>query len=348
MTPKYSREFIRRLRKLGIRHFDKQIHHQDKAWLVKNFSAGADEYPVNVSLLIRNVVWQLRERIISSEKPPLNELLRTFWYMYVKSTLSRAGSLSKKPDYQYKQMIAIIVKMVKEYKLMRYFDIGFRDDNRAHRKVGLNANILLFSEKLGHQDFLSDIAAKYKISIIALGGKPSVLNIEYFVDSLKEKGIHLNRSFYLFSIVDFDSHGWIVRDSFIDDLKFYGVRNIKLVDLINPDMLTPEEIGISRYQIPQEKDDKITNEKWLKNVQKKNYRNMQELIDHKEIKGKRTAVIYGLEAESISGKRIEKKLEEVMVPILGKKEDYLKTYELNKLDETIGKLILHRIRGGSK
>jgi hypothetical protein len=345
---KYSRKFMSRLRKLGIRHFDKLIHHQRKDWLLKNFHAGADEYPVNVSLLIRNIVWQLRERIVSSEKQPLNELIRTFWYMYVKSTLSRAGALSKKPDNQYRQMVKIIRDMVMESRLMKYFDIGFRDDNRAHRKVGLNANILLFSEKLGHQAFLSDIAAKYKISIVALGGKPSVLNVEYFVDSLKEKGIHLNRSFYLFSIVDFDPHGWIVRNSFIKDLKFYGVRNIKLIDLINPDMLTPEEIEISRYRIPAHKDMKLINESWLENVKGKNYKNMRYLIDRKKIKRKRRNILYGLEAESISGKRMAEKLQTVMVPLLGKKEDYLKTYELNNLDETIKKLILHRITGGLK
>ena len=66
-------------------------------------------------------------------------------------------------------------------EVLEYKDIGFRDEGRAHRKVGANANIILFSEKLGHQDFLSDIANKYNISILSLGGQPSVLTSEYFV-----------------------------------------------------------------------------------------------------------------------------------------------------------------------
>lgn len=66
--------------------------------------------------------------------------------------------------------MANIVYMVKDIQVMRYEDIGFRDHNQAHRKVGANANIVLFSEKLGHQNFLSDIADKYKVSIMALGG----------------------------------------------------------------------------------------------------------------------------------------------------------------------------------
>lgn len=70
-----------RLRKAGIRHYDVLIHDQPKEWLIKNFSKGANEYPVNVKKLMKNIVWQIRERIIKGEKPPLNELIRTFWYM---------------------------------------------------------------------------------------------------------------------------------------------------------------------------------------------------------------------------------------------------------------------------
>jgi hypothetical protein len=30
---------------------------------------------------MRNIVWQAKERIAKGEKPPLKELLRTFWYI---------------------------------------------------------------------------------------------------------------------------------------------------------------------------------------------------------------------------------------------------------------------------
>lgn len=332
------------MRSLGIRSWDKLIHDQSQAWLIKNFSHRADEYPVNVSMLLRNLVWQLRERIISGQKPPLNELIRTFWYMYAKPTLSRAESLSDDPDNQYRQMIALLTEMVKDKNLMRYKDIGFRDENEANRTVGENANVILFAEKLGHHDFLTDIQDKYKISILALGGKPSVLNIEYFVDSLKEKGVDLRRSFYVFSIVDFDPHGWIVRDSFIEDLNFYGINNIKLVDLIHPDMLTAKEVEMSRYRIPQDKRDIKLNKYWLRQVKKNNYKNMKELI---EKKGKKQ-VLYGLEAESISAKRLSGKIKELILPILGKKEDYLKDYELRNLSEKIKQMIIWHMTGGSE
>ena len=327
-----------RLRKAGIRHYDELIHDQTKEWLLKNFSQGATDYPVNVARLMRNIVWQTRERITAGEKPPLKELLRTFWYMYIKPTLSRAGALAVKAD-QYAQLIDNIVFMVKEIAVMEYKDIGFRDDNQAHRRMGANANIILFSEKLGHQEFLSEIADKYNISILALGGQPSVLNAEYFVDTLKQAKIGLQRSFYLFSIVDYDPSGWIIRDAFMDNLRFYGIPNNRVFDLITPDMLTPEEIKLARYQIPETEAMRVKNLNWLKEVHKRNYRNQEYLEETKKDK----KILYGLEAESISGKRLTQKIEEEMVPLIGKSEDLLKIFELRKLDKAIKDLIIHKL-----
>jgi hypothetical protein len=328
-----------RLRKAGIRHYDELIHDQTEEWLIRNFSEGATDYPVNVARLMRNIVWQTRERIIKGEKPLLKELLRTFWYMYIKPTLSRAGALAKKTD-QYAQLIDNIVYMVKEIAVMEYKDIGFRDDNQANRKVGANANIILFSEKLGHQAFLSDIADKYNVSILALGGQPSVLNVEYFVDTLKEAKINLQRSFYLFSIVDYDPSGWIIRDAFMNNLKFYGIPNTRVIDLIHPDMLTPEEIKFSRYLIKDVESMRIKNKNWLKEVHKRDYKN-QEYLEGETKRGEK--ILYGLEAESVSGKRLSQKLEEEMVPLIGKSEDLLKIFELKKLDQAIKDLIIHKI-----
>ena len=330
--------FRDRLRKAGIRHYDELIHDRSKEWLIKNFKQGATDYPVNVARLMRNIVWQTRERIEKGEKPPLKELIRTFWYMYIKPTLSRAGALAIKAD-QYAQLIDNIVYMVKDIQVMRYEDIGFRDEGQAHREVGANANIILFSEKLGHQNFLSDIRDKYKVSILALGGQPSVLTSEYFVDIIRKRDISLQRSFYLFSIVDYDTSGWIIRDAFIDNLRFYGITHTRVVDLIHPDMLTPEEIELARYKIPDTEAMKVKNKTWIKEAYKRNYKNQQYMEETK--KGER--VLYGLEAESISAKRLTDEIERVMVPLIGKSEDLLKIYELQQLDTAIKALIIHKL-----
>ena len=318
MKPSYTGKFISKLKKIGIRHFDEMIHDQSKEWLIENFHERAKKYKLNVTMLMRNLVWQMRERVISKQKPPLNELIRTFWYMYVKSTLSRAGALSKKSDNQYRLLVAVMVDLVKKYQLMRYSDIGFRDDNQSHREVGKNANIILFSEKLGHQQFLSEIAQKYKISIIALGGKPSVCNVEYFVDDMKAKGVNLRKRFNLYGINDFDPHGWIIKSSFIDDLKHYGIKNIKLMDMITPDMLTEDEIKIAQYRLPQEKPaQKKIMYKWLKQIRKINLK--WELMEEDRHGDKFERFYCGLESESVSAKRLSEKLAVEIIPLIRKK-----------------------------
>jgi hypothetical protein len=329
-----------KLRKAGIRHYDELIHDQDKNWLIANFSSGARKYPVNVSHLMRNIIWQMRERVQRGDKPPLQELIRTFWYMYVKPTLSRAESLAENVD-QYKQLVDQFVYLVKELRLMEYRDIGFRDDNEAHRTVGRQAHIILFSEKLGHQSFLSEMAEIYDVSILALGGQPSVLNVEYFVRELREAGVNLRRSFYLFSIVDYDTSGWIVRDAFVDDLRRYGIKNIRVTDLIHPDMLTPEEIAMSRYRLPASKNMRRKNQTWLKEIRAQRYANQKYL---QETRGG-GSVLYGLEAESISGKRLATRLDKMFRPLLGKTEAFIERYELRNLTKAIEELMIYRLTG---
>ena len=327
-----------RLRKLNIWHFDELIHDQSKEWLLKNFSKGASDYPINVSLLFRNLIWQTRERIIKKEKPPFKELIRTFWYIYVKPTLSRAGALTHETD-QYAQLVDSLVFMVKDWQLMEYKDIGFRDDKKSNRKVGYNANIILFSEKTGHQDFLEEIYEQYQVSILALGGQPSVLNVEYFVDELKKQKIDIRRSFYLFSIVDYDPSGWIIRDAFIDDLRHYGIKNTQVIDLIHPDALSSDEVKLSRYRISTE-GMAVKNQAWLKEVKKRDYQN-QKYLEEETKRGEK--ILYGLESESVSAKRLSTALEVSMVPMIGKTEDVLKIIQLRKLNSAIKQLIAHKL-----
>jgi len=331
-----------RLRKANVRHFDKLIHDQPKEWLIKNFSKRADEYPVNTAMLMRNIVWQMRERIINKEKPPFTELLRTFWYAYIKPTLARAEALGSERD-QYKDLIANIVYMVKDINVMRYKDIGFRDDRQGQRMVGGSANIILFSEKAGHQEFLIDIAKKYSISALALGGQPSVLNTEYFVDELKKKKVNLKRSFYLFSIVDYDPSGWIIRDAFLKNLKFYGISHTKVIELIHPDMLTPDEVKISKYPIKAPESMRLKNQNWLKQVHLRAYKNQSYLEKTIIERGKTKQILYGLEAESISIKRLTENLQTEMIPLLGKSEELLKRYELKTLNEALRDLMIHKL-----
>lgn len=340
MSQKSTLSLRDKLFRAGIKDHDVLIHDQSKEWLQKEFAQGSDEYPVNVSALMRNIIWQTRKRIQEGSREPLTELLRTFWYMYIKPTLSRAEALSRETD-QYDQLIDQMVFMVKDLELMRYKDIGFRDDNEVNRRVGQNANIILFSEKIGHQGFLAEMASLYNISTLALGGQPSVLNSEYFVDDLKARGVSLKKSFYLFSIVDYDPSGWIIRDAFVNNLNFYGIHNIEVFDLVTPDMLTADELLLSRYLFPDSPAMTLKNQNWLKEVGERHYQNQHLLVENVVTPPKQK--LYGLESESISSKRLHAQLEKSMVPLLGKDENYLKHFALQELNTSLKNLILQKI-----
>ena len=358
-----------RLRQAKIRHYDDLIHDQSKDWLVRNFKAegAAPEYPVNVARLMRNLVWQMKERVAAGEKE-FNELIRTYWYMYVKSTLARAGALSSETD-QYKQLTENITSMVKGSRLLTYKDIGFRDENEANKKVGVHANVIPFAEKLGHFKYLTELHKQYNVSAIALGGQPSVMNVEYFVDDLKKaksrgpapvqlrytdapeaaydpaaaasgSKLNLKRSFYLYSIVDYDPSGWIIRDAFINNLRHYKIKNTKTYDLINPDALSAEEIMLARYPIRAGTDMEAKNKKWLADVEARHYKNQKYLVEDLP-NGKKK--LYGLEAEAISTARLSEKLEKIMRPVLGGNEAALKLYELKALNQAIKDLILFKL-----
>ena len=81
------------------------------------------------------------------------------------------------------------------------------------------------------------------------------------------------------------------------------------------------------------------NKSWLIEVHKRNYKNQEHLEETKY--GKK--ILYGLEAESTSAKRLTEKLEQEMVPLIGKSEDLLKIYELKRLDKAIKDLIIHKL-----
>lgn len=275
-----------RLRREGIYHFDKLIHRQEKDWLVKRFGPGR-KYPVNVNKLMKNIIWQTRTRILDDEISPIKGRIRNFWYSYIIPALVRSDSFSSEVD-QYPQMIHMFVRLVQYCDLMRYRDMGFTDDNQHDRYIGINNHIILFAEKAGHYPLLQEITKELDVTILSLGGQPSLLSAEYFVDEMKQRGINIQKSFYTFSMVDYDTSGWIIKDAFLHDLKFFGLKYIKSKDLILPGIFTQEEIELNKRPLPAPPEMEKKNKKWLKES------------------GGIDGELYGLEGDAAPPERIEK------------------------------------------
>ena len=310
----------RKLREEGIRSFDVPIHLQSKEWLVQNFGPGR-KYAVNVNLLIKNIAWQIRSQIIRETIPPISGLIRNFWYSHIKPTLSRAGSLSQTTD-QYDQLTQMLTRMVIYRDLMRYKDIGFLNDNAANCTIGPEGYVILFSEKHGHFPLIQTIGAELEVTRISLGGQPSSLSVEYFVDEIKAHGFDVRKSFYIFCLVDYDPSGWIIRDAFLNDLAFFGIRHVQVFDMVTPDILTPEEIELNKYRFPDTPEMRKKNRKWMQRT------------------GGINGLFYGLEADCVPPARLFDYFTEHASSLVGPSEPRRRANAMTDLSDSLNNLAL--------
>ena len=310
----------RRLREEGIRTFDVPIHLQTKEWLIRYFGPGK-KYAVNVNLLIKNIAWQIRTEIRRGSIPPLQGLIRNFWYSHIKPTLYRVDSLSKKTD-QYDQLTQMLTRMVMYRDLMRYKDMHFLNDNAANNIVGPEGYVILFSEKHGHFPLIQSIGANLEVTLISLGGQPSTLSVEYFVDEIKAHGFDVRKSFYIFCLVDYDPSGWIIKDSFLNDLAFFGIRHVKVFDMVTPAILTPEEIELNQYRFPDPPEMQKKNRKWMAKT------------------GGINGQFLGLEADSVPPERLHDYFMEHAASLVGPSEPRRRANAMTDLSDSLNDFAL--------
>lgn len=305
------------LREEQIRSYDVPIHEQSKEWLIKEFGPG-DPYPINLTLATKNIVWQVREQIRKGKEKPIQGIIRTFWYTHIKPVFARTGIL--KEEREQSQVIhRVLVDLIRERDIMRYKDMGFLNNNAGTVKIDKNWHVLLVGEKHGKYAVLETIAKDLNSTVLTLGGQPSLLSMEYLVDDYKEKGIDIRKSMYIIFVVDYDPSGWIIRDSVIRDLKFYGMKNIKPIDIILPEILTEKEVELAKFPLPGTQ--KAMNEKWI------------ELTGG--IKGKP----YGFESDSVPFERLRDKIIEAATPYVGNPEAIRRANTVKGLLDSVNWLI---------
>ena len=284
------------LRAEDIRTYDYPIHEQSRPWLIEEFGPGK-KYPINLTKTTKNIVWQTREAIRKGEREPIIGIIRTFWYTHIKPVYSRTDSLNKESD-QSEILSEVLVELVRDRNIMRYKDMGFIDNNEGNREIGKNWNIMLLGEKHGTYAALRRIAKELDCTVLTLGGQPSLLSMEYLVDEYKERGIDIRSKIYVVFVVDYDPAGWIIRESVLKNLKFYGMSNLRPIDIIVPEILTKEELELAKFPLPT-KQEKL-NQRWLEKTQ--------------GIRGQ----LYGFESDSLPFKRLREKILEVSTPHLRK------------------------------
>jgi hypothetical protein len=192
------------------------------------------------------------------------------------------GLLSKRHDH-YETMLDMFNELVREHKLFRYADFGFDDNNWENRRIAKKMfNVVLFGEKVGWLRTLKAFYEKYGMNIIVLGGTPSLISTEYFVQHLSEV-TSLEQKFYLISAVDYDPSGLIIANSFAEQLKDLGVKEVELINLISLENYTEREVKLFKYKVPSKHKKKV--KKWI------------------EATGGIDGKAYGLEADSMPRSR---------------------------------------------
>lgn len=208
---------------------------------------------VNVRELMANVIWQYRCWLDLPEgdprrKVPVDGNIRTFWY-YLKPILSRLGILD--PDHQYQTMLDVFNRCVATDRLYHYRDFGFADENAGRRQVGDKyPHIILVAEKDGHYSRLQKFQEEFGLSIIALGGQPSLLTVEFFYTELAKVVDFKTTPLRLIALVDYDFSGDIIISAFHDRLRDFGVKHQTRADVVRPERFTPEELPGVIYNLP--------------------------------------------------------------------------------------------------
>jgi hypothetical protein len=228
---------------------------------LRRLFAFASSGKINVTRVIKNLVWQAYTRIQDGSRLPIAGNLRSFWYTDVKPVLSRLG-VPVEGRRATELVYDAFVDMVTRHHLFHYRDLGFLDEGAPTRAVGqTNGTVILFAEKDGRFALVQEIAQAYDATALALGGYPSSLATEYLVHALQHAGVLAERSaLQLFAVVDYDPSGYWIAREFTAQLHAFGVQEVTLHPLIRPERLTAEQVALGRYALP--KGSKTTN--WLR------------------------------------------------------------------------------------
>ena len=246
----------------GVREFEEDITRMSRAELREHFGARTTGR-INLSLLCKNLIWQTLGRLRRGERETFRGNIRSYWYSHVKPVLARAGGLRSGSD-PYGVMIDVFVLFVLDLDAMRYREFGFSDERENDRIIGAkNGHIIVAAEKRGHFPFLKELYEEFDVTVVALGGHPSLLSTEYFAGEMEAAGFELGGAFPLLTLVDYDPAGWSIVETFIEQLQDLGFGEAVQADLVLPIFMEKEQIRLNKYRLSRRKSEKTKNEKWI-------------------------------------------------------------------------------------
>ncbi len=252
---------------MNIRHIDKDIMYMEVPELFEEFSTEAGDTIV-VSDLIVNFLYQQVEYIRDGEDSPIEGgNVRSLWYM-IKPTLSRLDLLDG--TNHYKTVSSRLAEMV-EHRILSYGEFELYEYGLWN--VGLyNPHIIFLAEKRSHYQFLQQLQDHAGVTIISSEGQPSMMTCEYFCEAFKKKVPEYwkHDRIVIINIMDYDPHGYMILDTFIDNLRVFGIKHPIEIKLSLPENYTDLEIEFQHINLEKDDDDDVGNtilNKWMKKTE---------------------------------------------------------------------------------
>lgn len=245
-----------------LRTFEKDIRMMTDEEIRANFST-ADGTQLVLREIVGNVLWQAYNWIHDGRLDPIEGNIRSLWYSHIKPLLARFYPMG---DNLYKDLTETFSDYVGRLHIFRYADFGLIDDSGGMWQVGEKyPTIIVCAEKQGHWKPLQDLAAETGVTIIALGGQPSLMTTEFLVDGLLAKGVDPTSAFHLITDVDYDPSGNIIAKSFMGQLDKMGIQGaVERLDVIQPENFTPDEVKYFRVPVAAlDKSSKSKTATWL-------------------------------------------------------------------------------------
>ena len=120
----------------GVRVLDKDIRAMPLDELKARFSY-ISKPQIVTAWVVKSLIWQAHVKIAAGEWPQVDGNLRSFWYSNIKSTMSRIGALGDPKD-PYDVMLYAFTEFTEKYRLFKYADFGFTDENWENRRIGVS------------------------------------------------------------------------------------------------------------------------------------------------------------------------------------------------------------------
>jgi len=277
-----------RLARLKIIELDEEIFALSYTQLRKLFKKGSG---LDTNRLIKSLIWQDYTLLQQGQLKPFRGNIRSYWYRRVKPVLFRGRA--KEAAKKYDAMISQFSLMVQHYYLFHYRDFGFLDENQQHRRLGTaNPHIFVVAEKVGHFPLLSDIWDNFGVTVLSLGGMPSVLSTEYFLRELDHTGFGLDAEVITYFIVDFDPAGYSIAENFFKQMRRLGYRGpLSRVDLVHPERMSAEQLELNKFRIAVKASTKSRVGKWIAE---------QGGGLHPYGIGKKSGPVYGIQADAMA------------------------------------------------